>query len=90
MQLSSFFFLLFLDYGVNCLKRETSMSANTPGGKSCNWFLDKSPKPISHHNGAGIMLPMMDIFSYILKAHDTFQNSRNVFICLQFRLTDNN
>ena len=36
------------------------------------------------------MPPMMDIFSYILKAHDTFQNSRNVLICLQFRLTDDN
>ena len=36
------------------------------------------------------MLPMMDIFPYILKAHDTFQNSRNVFICLQFRLMDDN
>ena len=65
MQLSSFFVLLFLDYGVNWLKRETSMSANTPGGKSCNWFLDKSPKPIIHLNGAGIMLPLIYLLLHL-------------------------
>ena len=31
-----------LTYSVNIPESETSMPANTPGGKSCNWLLDKS------------------------------------------------